>query len=210
MGQVQMVGQLAKIFAVTALIASIVAPHALATDLGGLTRSRGKAIKSAFLVEGTRVAAPFAHIVFCKENPDDCAAPKRTRWGRAPITLTSQRMNQLRLVNSSINHAIAPRNDDAAMMGGDNWALAPVAGDCEDYAVTKRHALIAAGWPARTLRLAITYTSFGEGHLVLVVKTSTGDMVMDNRIDAIRKWNKSGLRWRMIQASFNPRKWLTL
>lgn len=205
-----MFGQLAKIFSVTALIASIVAPHALATDLGGLTRSRGKAIKSAFLVEGARVAAPFAHIVFCKENPGDCAAPKRTRWGRTPVTLTSQRMKQLQSVNASINHTIAPRNDDPTLMGGDNWALAPVAGDCEDYAVTKRHALIAYGWPARTLRLAITYTASGEGHLVLVVKTNTGDMVLDNRMDTIRKWNKSGLRWRMIQASFNPRKWLTL
>ena len=205
-----MFGQPARIFAVAALITSIVAPYALAADLGGLTRPRGKTIKNAFLVEGARVAAPFAHIVFCKENPGDCAAPKRTRWGRAPVTLTSQRMKQLRSVNASINHAIAPRNDDPALMGGDNWALAPVAGDCEDYAVTKRHALIAQGWPARTLRLAITYTSLGEGHLVLVVKTNTGDMVLDNRMDAIRKWNKSGLKWRMIQASFDPRKWLTL
>ena len=205
-----MFGKVAKVFAVTALVASILASHALATDLGGLTRSRGKAIKSAFLVEGARVAAPFAHIVFCKENPGDCAAPKRTRWGRAPVTLTSQRMKQLQSVNASINHTIAPRNDDPALMGGDNWALSPVAGDCEDYAITKRHALIARGWPARTLRLAITYTSLGEGHLVLVVTTNTGDMVLDNRVDAIRKWNKSGLKWRMIQASFNPRKWLTL
>lgn len=205
-----MFGKLTKIVVVAGLIVSALTSNALAIGPGALARTTGKVVRNAFLVEGNRVIPPFAHMVFCNARPEECTEPKRTRWGRAPIYLTALRKKELQDTNTSVNRAIRPMNDDPSFMGGDNWSLAPLAGDCEDYALTKRHALIAQGWPARTLRLAITYTSFGEGHLVLVVKTSGGDMVLDNRIDTLRKWNKSGLKWRMIQASFNPREWLTL
>jgi predicted transglutaminase-like cysteine proteinase len=45
----------------------------------------------------------------------------------------------------------------------------PSSGDCNDYAVTRRHDLIARGWPARSLLLAEVITSWGEHHLVVVV-----------------------------------------
>jgi len=202
-----MFGKIARIVALASLVVSILAPTASAVGPGSLARTH--AMRNAFLVEGKRVGAPFAHIIFCKERPEECAPAKRTRWGRAPVHLTGHRMKELNTINSGINQAISPKSDKTAM-GGDEWALAPRAGDCEDYALTKRHVLITKGWPARNLRLAITYTSFGEGHLVLVVKTNAGDLVLDNRVDAIRKWNKSGLKWRMIQASLDPRQWLTL
>ena len=91
--------------------------------------------------------------------------------------------------------------------GADQWQVAPAAGDCEDYALTKRHMLIRSGWPASSLRLAVARTPWGEGHMVLVVRTSKGDLVLDNLTGSVRQWSKTGLRWEMIQSSRNPRNW---
>ena len=161
-----------------------------------------------FIAEKSEAVGPFAHALFCAQNPGDCQTSRRTRWGRAPVVMTERKQQELRRINSEINAAIEPRNDTKVNGFGDSWTLAPKAGDCEDYAITKRHKLISLGWPARAVRLAITYTGSGEGHMVLVVRTSEGDLVLDNRIDTIRAWNKTGLKWKMMQASLDPRKWV--
>ncbi len=50
----------------------------------------------------------------------------------------------------------------------------PASGDCNDYAVIKRHELIARGWPARAVLLSEVVTNWGEHHLVVVVRTFSG------------------------------------
>lgn len=170
--------------------------------LGGLTRDPERSRAIAFLQEKSRAIAPFAHVMFCVHQPADCAASNGPRI----VDLTPARRHELLAVNVEINHEIAPANDS----GDDQWTLAPASGDCEDYAITKRHALIARGWPAAALRLAVAYTAWGEGHLVLVVRTDKGDMVLDNLTGAIRNWRKTGLRWEMIQAADNPKVWYRL
>ncbi|MNL79260.1 hypothetical protein D3C87_2058250 [compost metagenome] len=84
------------------------------------------------------------------------------------------------------------------------------AGDCEDFALTKRDKLIALGWPARALRVAVAKTSWGEGHAVLVVKTDRGDLVLDNRTNVIKDWRSAGLHWTMIQSAESPKVWHAL
>lgn len=199
----------AKAIASLSLAIMTLAPagQSQAFSLSSASRMAG-AKHLAFISEKTQTVGPFAHVLFCKANPEDCRATKRTRWGRAPVFLTERRQQQLRDVNIAVNTAIEPRNDAIANGFGDSWKLAPQAGDCEDYAITKRHRLISMGWPARAVRLAVTYTASGEGHMVLVVRSSKGDLVLDNRIDAIRMWNKTGLKWKMMQASLDPRKWV--
>lgn len=189
--------------AVATLVSSImVTGPAYPFGLGGATRDAERPSTSLFLREGSRSVAPFAHVMFCTRAPAECAESN----GPDIVELTPARKRELVAVNQRINHKISPVNDD----GPDVWSLAPQSGDCEDYAITKRHALIEQGWPASALRLAIAYTSWGEGHLVLVVRTSRGDLVLDNLTGAVRNWAKSGLRWQMIQASGNPRIWYRL
>ena len=72
--------------------------------------------------------------------------------------------------------------------------------------MSKRKALIAAGFPASALRLAVVKTRQGEGHAVLVVKTDKGDRILDNRTNAIRAWKQSDLRPIKI-AGANPLSW---
>jgi predicted transglutaminase-like cysteine proteinase len=85
--------------------------------------------------------------------------------------------------------------------------IAPEMGDCNDYAVTKRHELIGNGLPSRALRLSVVKTASGIGHLVLVVATTRGDIVMDTLVEAIRPWQSTDYRWLKIQSATDPKSW---
>ncbi|WP_246660085.1 transglutaminase-like cysteine peptidase [Rhizobium sp. FKL33] len=184
------------------LMGTTAATTAQAFSLGSAARKAAPDAKTLFISERSRSLEPFAHVLFCTKQPSEC----RASGGRDTVTLTSAKFKELKRVNSRVNRQITPQNDYGAI-GGDEWSLAPVAGDCEDFAITKRHELIRLGWPARALRLAQARTSWGEGHLVLVVRTSEGDLVLDSLTSRIRNWRETGLNWIMIQAAGNPRVW---
>ncbi|WP_237718322.1 transglutaminase-like cysteine peptidase [Rhodovulum sp. PH10] len=152
--------------------------------------------------------APMAHARFCLQYPGDCKVrPIVFRGG--PAKLTEARREQLRSVNTEVNRAIRPQ----ANMGGvkaERWLIAPRAGDCNDYAVTKRHQLIAQGWPAHALLLAEVVIASGEHHLVLVARTDEGDLVLDNLNANIRPWTATRYRWVRVQSPKNPLFWATL
>src|SRR5207253_491444 len=111
------------------------------------------------------------------------------------IDVNAEVSGLLRRVNHDVNTAIAPtvKNYGADLRNG--WTIAPTTGDCNDYAVTKRHDLIESGLPAKALRLSVVRTASGAGHLVLVVATSSGDLVMDNLTDTLRPWTSTNYRW---------------
>jgi predicted transglutaminase-like cysteine proteinase len=192
-----------KIAAVALMVSSLGATGpAYSFSLGGATRNQSKSsIDALFIKEKRRSVEPFAHVLFCTNTPSECAGST----GPDIVELTTAKKRELMAVNRQVNNQISPSNDNAGDI--DVWSLAPQSGDCEDYAITKRHALIQKGWPASALRLAVARTSWGEGHLVLVVRTSKGDLVLDNMTSAVRNWRKSGLSWHMIQSSGNPRIW---
>jgi len=50
---------------------------------------------------------------------------------------------------------------------------------CEDFALTKAHALLAKGYPASAIKIEVGKTKDGTGHAWLVVQTDKGDMVLD-------------------------------
>lgn len=192
----------------TAIAALMILPitstgPAFSFTLGGVTRNSERNLETLFIVEKSRSVEPFAHVLFCTRAPQECVGAT----GPNTVELTREKKRELMDVNRRVNREISPRDDNSGALGGDEWSLAPQSGDCEDYAITKRHALISQGWPAASLRLAVAHTSWGEGHLVLIVRTSRGDLVLDNLTNAVRNWKKSGLRWNMIQASDNPRIW---
>ncbi len=147
--------------------------------------------------------APFAHVVFCRKHPAECDNPS---IGRTELDANVRAIGLLQRVNVSVNAAIKPASDAAGPLG-DVWTLSPSKGDCDDYAVTKRRRLVAAGVPAAALRLAVTKTAAGEGHAVLVVRTTSGDLILDNRIDRLRSWRDSGLSLVKLQSGTNPRVW---
>lgn len=151
---------------------------------------------------------PMAFTAFCLSYQRECKTPRIVfRGGR--LKLTQERLADLRAVNRQVNSSIRPQpNPDG--IAGEKWLLHPVAGDCNDYAVTKRHHLITKGWPARAVLLSEVVTGWGEHHLVVVVRTSEGDLVLDNLTDSILPWSKLAYRWVRIQTPKNPNFWASL
>jgi predicted transglutaminase-like cysteine proteinase len=147
---------------------------------------------------GRTVVAPIAAIRFCMDNAGECQ-------GGAPetVALTEERWAELEVVNRKVNAAIAPKPD----AGPDTWTLGADAGDCDDYAVEKRHELIARGWPASAVTLAVARITGGEFHLVAVVATDRGDYVLDNLHTAVMPWQRTGYGWMMRSEARDPRLW---
>jgi predicted transglutaminase-like cysteine proteinase len=64
--------------------------------------------------------------------------------------------------------------------------------------------LIAKGWPQGTLRIAVVRTEFGQRHLVLVVRSNDGDIVLDNLSPKIQAWNLVNHEWISMQSAEKP------
>lgn len=195
----------ALLTAVTAAIL-VVGQPALADGPSRLARSFNGSSAMNFINANIRTTAPFAHVRFCMDYPDQC----RNGDGPSEVSLTPARQQQLSQVNGSVNRAIRPVNDDASDNAGDVWSVDVAAGDCEDFALTKRENLLKLGWSPRTLRIAMARTGSGVGHAVLVVKTDRGDLVLDNRTNRIKGWRFTDLQILKIQSGENPRQWYTM
>jgi len=141
---------------------------------------------------------PLAFQLFCLQNPQECRTSGPSRVG-----MNNGLMDKLQRVNARVNASMRPRSDGD---GRDVWTVGASAGDCEDYALNKRHMLVAMGVPASSLRMAVVRTGSGEGHAVLVVHTGAGDYVLDNLTNAIRPFGQTGLRMVSMESG-NPDRW---
>ena len=151
---------------------------------------------------------PMAFTQFCLKYASDCK-PQRLSFGGDRVELNKMRWAELENINRTVNSSIRPvRNEDG--LAGEKWLLSPARGDCNDYAVTKRHQLIARGWPTRTVLLSEVVTVSGEHHLVTIVRTNGGDLVLDNLTDKILPWSRTPYRWVRIQMPKNPNYWASI
>ena len=152
--------------------------------------------------------APMAFTQFCLKYPSDCKSGRLLLEGDR-IELNDTRRSELETINRTVNSSIRPERNENGL-AGEKWLLSPLRGDCNDYAVTKRHQLIARGWPARTVLLSEVVTVSGEHHLVTVVRTNSGDLVLDNLTDQIKPWSRTPYRWLRIQTPKNPNYWASI
>lgn len=154
------------------------------------------------------VLPPIGHSRFCLQYPDDCKV-RGIDFRRRNIALTRERWNELNSVNREVN-----RNIVAEVTPGngtfEEWLISPTAGDCKDYAITKRHELLALGWPSRALLLSEVVVPSGEHHLVLVVRLKDIDLVLDNLNANIRPVAMTFRQydWVRIETPQNPRFWV--
>jgi predicted transglutaminase-like cysteine proteinase len=169
-----------------------------------LTRSPLNFRPSTSIVDASPTLAPFQHVRFCLRYPSDC---KSIPTENEHIDLNEETFELLKRVNHDVNASITPELKSYGSDLQDGWTIAPVTGDCNDYAVTKRHELLESGLPAKALRLSVVKTASGIGHLVLVVATTKGDIVMDNLTDAIRPWQNTDYHWLKIQSASDARFW---
>lgn len=142
---------------------------------------------------------PLAMQAFCHVSPGECR-PARD----AVVEWTPRLATLLNETNARVNGDIGPRADP-----GGAWEVDPAFGDCNDYALTKRSRLIRLGVPPGALRLAITATRSGASHAILVVKTSAGDIVLDNLSGTVKTLAQSGYAIKAISTA-NPMRWARL
>jgi predicted transglutaminase-like cysteine proteinase len=155
----------------------------------------------------TPTLPPMAYTQFCLRYAEECRSKPLFRGG--PVRLTADRRADLKEVNRNVNRSIIPERNELGL-AGETWLINPDRGDCNDYAVSKRHELLERGWPARVLLLSEVVTSSGEHHLVLVVRTKGGDLVLDNMTPQIRSWSRAPYRWVRIQMPNKPKFWATV
>jgi predicted transglutaminase-like cysteine proteinase len=178
-----------KIAILSAILAALVAGPVLPACAGST------------IATGAPVVPPSGFIHFCVKHSDECLVSGQDA---ARMELTAARQGELREVQARINAAIEPRENPSHL-----WEYARAGhGDCNTFALTKRRALIALGWPEETLLLAAVYTEHNEGHLVLVARTSQGDLVLDNRLPRIAEWSVLPYRWVSMQSQMSPARWL--
>ena len=151
---------------------------------------------------------PMAFTQFCLKYTNECR-PQRMLFRGGRLKATDQRLAELDRINRTVNSSILPERNKEGL-AGEKWLLGPVLGDCNDYAVTKRHQLTADGWPARAVLLSEVVTASGEHHLVVVVRTSDGDLVLDNLTDRIMPWFHKPYQWVRIQTPENPNYWASI
>jgi predicted transglutaminase-like cysteine proteinase len=156
------------------------------------------------------VLPPIGHSRFCLRYPADCQV-HGIDFRRRNITLTDERWNELNTVNREVNRDIIP---EVTFGNGatEEWVISPPAGDCKDYAITKRHELLMRGWPSRALLLSEVVVPSGEHHLILVVRVKGVDMVLDNLNENIRQAATTfhQYQWVRMESQQNPKYWMAV
>ena len=117
------------------------------------------------------------------------------------LQLTEERWEELRDLNFEVNSDVQYRSDPELYDKPDFWEIAEEEGDCEDYALAKRKRLRDAGWPKDSALLATCWVEGDDGpgtggyHAVLVIVSSEGDYVLDNRHNLPMAWPDLPYRW---------------
>lgn len=126
------------------------------------------------------------------------AASKCQRTHAAVIGLNDATEAVLARVFATVLARITPVEEPP---GEDQWRQIdqPGVGDCDDYVITWREALVAAGLPRGALDVAVAETEQGEIHAVLAVHTSRGTLIFDNRYPTPRSWTSLPYAWLAIE-----------
>lgn len=129
------------------------------------------------------------------------------------IAMSEQDWKTVRNINRDVNRQIRSGSDERVYGRADYWTVptgSNARGDCEDYVLAKRRALIRAGYPVAALSIAVVETRWGEVHAVLLVATDEGDFVLDNLTGRISRWDQVSYRWRERQAPGKTFEWVRM
>lgn len=187
------------------LLALLLAPSTVAADPAKGFRGQDRA--SAYMRVHGPTLPPFGYVRFCEAFPVECKAGPLEE---VRFDARGERFAELDRINREINKAIEPATDLEIYGETEVWTLPTKRGDCEDYALLKRHILMKRGWPASALLMTVVRDEKGEGHAVLTVRTQQGDYILDNKTDEMRIWHKVPYTYVMRQSYIDPNVWVSL
>jgi predicted transglutaminase-like cysteine proteinase len=141
-------------------------------------------------------------MLFCVENANECSEQRSTTQ---KVAMTPELWNRLRWVQHDINRKLRPTREARFA-----WHYsADGTGNCVQFALEKRRALIVHGWPSGALQLATGVTTADIGHLVLVIATTQGDWVLDNLQADVVRWEDLPYRWIARQQGASMQEWVS-
>lgn len=163
---------------------------------------------STFAPLGPETSVPFGWVDFCQRHATECAGADSAP--RA-IALTPAAFRKLDSVNALVNNSVEAASDVDHNGAVDFWDYpSDGKGDCEDYALFKRRLLIEAGFPRAALMLTVVKDAHGDGHSVLLARTTQGDYVLDNLDDEIKPWSRTPYRFVKRQSQENENVWVAI
>lgn len=159
------------------------------------------------MITGSITSQPIGHYQFCRENPGECHS---TRGNMTAPRVTEAGWRAVRDINSSINARITPVTDEELYGQDEKWAYPTKAGDCEDFVLAKREALMKRGFPEASLLITVVRKPDGEGHAVLTLRTAAGDYILDNLEDQVKPWFATPYLYLKRQATFDSGRWVSI
>ena len=170
--------------AIGAAAALVFATAAQAQSYAALPRTADP----AEIVGEARPLAAWAE--FCRRVPAECAVSPSEP---ATVQLNAKVWQTIVSVNRSVNGSLRAVTDEEHWGVADRWDIpGDGAGDCEDFQLLKRQMLVREGLPRRAMRMTVVIDEKGEGHAVLMIRTSRGDLILDNKTNAVQPWYETG------------------
>ena len=149
---------------------------------------------------------PVGYLDFCRHFQSECVS----QGSDQPEALTQKRWRDLQEVNSLANRIVSPVTDLEYYNRDEVWTLPDSYGDCEDYVLLKRKWLIERGWSTGSLLVSVVFDEVGDGHAVLLARTSRGDFVLDNKTDKLRRWYDTAYHFVKRQSVTDPNRWVSI
>ncbi len=166
--------------------------------------------QSTMMIEIGHRAAPRAYDKMCKREPILCEMDRHSGAGQLE-TMSEVRWQMVLDLNEELNERIRPRDDLSLFGVSDFWTRGLRYGDCEDYIIAKKEALIARGMAPENLLYGIIQDDWNGGyHAVLILRTTDGDYVLDNLRDRILPWEKTGYDFIMRQSGIEAEAWVAI
>lgn len=136
-------------------------------------------------------APPTQYAKFCEKHPAECALT-----GNAVLHSDPHLNTLLFAVNKAVNGEVEFVPDPDRGLEEDWDFPQSCEGDCEDFALEKRHRLVEAGLSSASLTIAIVHHEIQFfPHAVLLVETDTGTWVLDNLYDEVMCWDAVPYRY---------------
>jgi len=188
-------------------VASVAVPAFAAADPAPSPKDAAQSRTQPFMRVFGPSLPPYGYVRFCSAFPGEC---QRGPLEDVRMTGAPERLAELDAINRQVNAAVKPATDVEIYGEVERWTLPTERGDCEDYALLKRHILMRQGWPASALLMTVVRDEKGEGHAILTARTSKGDYVLDNKTDELKLWGATPYAFVMRQSYIDPNVWLSL
>ena len=157
--------------------------------------------------ESNSAKPPSGYVAFCARNPSQCKPAK----GPSELVLTDDIWSDLEDINLIVNRTVVSEEDLPHYGMLEYWTIPQDGfGDCEDYVLTKREALIKLGLPEAALRITVVFAPYFVRHAVLTVVTDKGNFVLDNLRDEIVTWDKTKYTYLERQDPRSASGWVSL